>query len=59
MAHSGTLNMAEIDRLFINQIRENRLRRQRRLQNVKTREACIKTVESIKAEIEEAFNANW
>lgn len=51
--------MAEIDRLFINQIRENRLRRERRLNHVKTREALIEDVESIKAEIEKAFNANW
>lgn len=59
MAHSGTLNKAEVDRLFIDQIREARLRRERRLQNVKAREACIETVEGYKAEIEKAFNANW
>ena len=59
MAHSGTLNMAEVDKAFMDAIKEARLRRERRLQNVKTREACTEAVEQYNLETEEAFNRNW
>ena len=59
MAHSGTLNMAQVDRMFLEKIKEARLRREKRIYHVKTREALIEDVESIKTEIEKAFDANW